>query len=597
MSTIPSIRIRQRVQALNGIVRIPAQQTEVIASCVGIEGTLLPQNSLARIPSTQEIFASSEATYITIGACDNLTVQVASLLPQIYSVVINSTAFSFSLPLITFTGSFVTGNSIVVNINGTNLAPVAFITDSNTTLTAIATAITAVTGVASAIANTTNNTIQITPTLGYSVSVTVPPITGGASQPTSTVTFTAPTVAATVLTYLAGVINSGSQPVTATATTTNLVISADSETTSFAGSVGTGLTASQISTPVTFFAQNYGPIPCPANSLTEIITPISGWASINNITAGVSGSYLETDAELRARRRTSIAVLGASTVEAIRSRLLQYVPGVTNALVFENPNPTQDQIQIVFSAPLVSGNTVAITLGSVTLPGISYSGSSLATMNNLAGLVASQPQIASCTTTGDSTGQTLFINLNPFQTIYTDTISVAFTAGASQSVAVNGGRPPKCFEAVVEGGTDLAVAEQIWLSKPAGILPYGSTSQNVTDSMGITHTIGFSRPTPIYIWVQVALTLYTEETFPSNGTELVAQAINTYGNSLQIGADVLLQRVLAQIFTVSGIADGTMQIAFTTSLAETPTYGTANITIDQTSVAVFNLNQISVTVS
>ena len=51
--------------------------------------------------------------------------------------------------------------------------------------------------------------------------------------------------------------------------------------------------------------------------------------------------------------------------------------------------------------------------------------------------------------------------------------------------------PPHSFEAFVQGGTDSDIAEMIWLTKPAGIATYGTTSFVITDSQGVNHTIRF----------------------------------------------------------------------------------------------------------
>jgi hypothetical protein len=76
----------------------------------------------------------------------------------------------------------------------------------------------------------------------------------------------------------------------------------------------------------------------------------------------------------------------------------------------------------------------------------------------------------------------------------------------------------------------------------------------------------------------------------------VAAAINTYGSTLGIGIDVLLQRVLAQIFSVPGIASGVMQIASTNEPGDTPLFGTADIVIAENEISVFDLTRITVTV-
>jgi len=185
------------------------------------------------------------------------------------------------------------------------------------------------------------------------------------------------------------------------------------------------------------------------------------------------------------------------------------------------------------------------------------------------------------------------VNMN-ISTVFT--VNSAVVTGVAQSAAIKGGRPPKSFEVVVEGGTNEDIATQIWLTKPAGIETFGNTNFTITDSQGDPQTIFFSRPTPIYIWVQVALTLYTEEDFPPNGIQLEAQNILSYGNSLGVGIDVLFQRVLAQIFSVTGVASGNMQIAQTNLPTDSPSFGTADITIEENEISIWDLTRISVTV-
>ena len=218
------------------------------------------------------------------------------------------------------------------------------------------------------------------------------------------------------------------------------------------------------------------------------------------------------------------------------------------------------------------------------------------TMNLLAQLLTQQPEISTATV-GGTGNQTIFMNMNIFQEVDVFTLDFTVSGGASQATAVyKGGRPAKSFEAVVQGGTDSDVAYKIWNTKPAGIQTFGNTSFTIVDSMGNNQVMNFSRPSPIYIWVQVALSLYAEETFPANGIDLVAQAILNYGNSLGIGIDVLLQRVQAQIFTVPGIANGNMQIAATNLPTDSPSFGTADIPIAENETSLFDLSRIFVTV-
>jgi uncharacterized phage protein gp47/JayE len=581
------------VVQLNAITRLAAQQTKVTAVCAGLEGTLINQGALARIPDTGAVFFCQADAFITRSNAASATIQVGLAAAQAYTVIINNQALTYSLPIITFTGSFVSGNSIVVTLNGTTLAAVPFNTSNNQTLADLATAIAANPDVLSA-TPTNPNIISIIPVLGKNVVINSIVITGGASQPTYAVTFALPTVNA-ISQNLTSIINATISTVIATDLTGSLSIVADDPDVPFSISVGTNLSIPAQSSPIAFSSQDFAPIAAPVNTLVEILTPISGWNSINNPKAGVTGRFIETDAELRIRRNNSIRLLGAGTVESIRARLLQQVPGVTSAFIFENRTMTQEPIDIVLNQDLVTGNTITIVFNTIqTLPIVTFATSHLDTMNAIAIVLANQPQIASAVV-GGTANRTITMSMKESAEVTITTFSV--TGGASQAQAVfKGGRLAKSFEAVVEGGSDADVANKIWLTKPAGIQTFGNTSFTITDSQGEQQVINFSRPTPIYIWVTVALTLYSEETFPPNGQDLVAAAINTYGNNLGIGVDVLLQRVLAQIFNVPGIASGIMQIAATNSPGDSPLYGTADIPIQENEIAVFDLSRITVTV-
>lgn len=585
------------VVQLNGITRLPARQTAVTGVCTGNESTAIPAGSLAKIPNTNNVFSNPATGVITRNNAYSVSISVDALAAQVYTVLINNQAFTFSQSILTLTGAFVTGNVIVVTLNGVQLAPVNFTVDSATTNSAVAAQI--ATDPAVFAANVPDAThIDVVTNLGFSVTINSISITGGASQPSYALTYNAPGALSTIAQYLAAVITAGSQPVTSTFSGPNFTVTANDADVPFVASTQPNLTIFSQSSPVAFLCQDFGPVPCPANSLTEILTPIGGWVSINNPKAGVTGRFIETDSELRIRRANSIRLAGNATVEAIRAHLLQNVPGVTSALVFENNTIIQDEIDIVFSIPFVASNQIVISMNSRSLAPITYATSSVATMGQLALLLAAQPEIDDCTVGGVS-NNTLQITMNIFQEVVIDDVTI--TGGATQPTWVaKGGRPPKSFEAVVAGGSDADVAEEIWLSKPAGIQTFGNVNSGagvpITDSQGGTQIIHFSRPTPIYIWVQLTLTLYTEETFPTNGIQLVADSILAYGQSLGIGVDVLLQRVLCQIFTVPGVASGVMQLAATNNPTDSPIFATNDIPIAENEVSDWDLVRIAVTV-
>ena len=143
------------------------------------------------------------------------------------------------------------------------------------------------------------------------------------------------------------------------------------------------------------------------------------------------------------------------------------------------------------------------------------------------------------------------------------------------------GRPPKSFETLVVGGTDQAVAQNIWENQPSGIQSYGNTSIEISDGEGIGQIISFSRPQAKYLWVKLTWERYTEESAPTND-EIKAALLEFAAKEYQMGVDVISQRLLQGLYSgTTGIGNATAQIAVTETPDGTPTYGT---TIDKISI-------------
>lgn len=584
------------VVALNGIVRLPQTQTVVYAACTGNEGTFISPNALAKIPNTNDNFYTPTGGSITASNANNVTVQVGTVTGQAYQLVLNNLPYIYSLPLITFTGNFVTGNVIVPIINGVAAPTVNFTTNHNTTLGLVAASIASLnTVVASAVVGGGNTNIQITPVVGKSVVVSSINITGGASQPTYATTFTAPANANAISTNLVAQINATpSATFVATNLTGSFTIVANSAKVPFSIAVGVNLSLPVIASPIVFLAQNFGPQACPANSLTQILTPINGWISINNPQDGILGRFTETDSQLRLRRLHSLFT-GNATVEAIRSKVVN-VPGVdsTSVSVFENTTLTEQPIVITFSGALVAGQNIHVIYNVTSFFDVPFNTDQATTMADLVTAFQALSQVSGAVVSGGNL--IITVSLNIFQQLIIATNGVTVTGTGTLPTAVSfGGLPPKSFEVVVEGGDDQAIGQAIWLAKPAGIQSFGNTQVTILDSQGQNQVIFFTRPVLSYIWVIATLTLDGSNTFPVNGDNLVAVAIETYGQSLTTGEDVFIQRVLAQVFQVPGIASAVIQLAATISPSNSPTYGTATIPIASNQIADFNLIRITVT--
>lgn len=175
-----------------------------------------------------------------------------------------------------------------------------------------------------------------------------------------------------------------------------------------------------------------------------------------------------------------------------------------------------------------------------------------------------------------------------------DNVTQAVVLENDTDAVDSNGLPAHSFQVIVSGGADSEIANTIWLKKPAGILAFGDTTEQIIDSQGIPHDISFSRPVPVDIYVEVTLTTFAE--YPSNGDELIKQAIVDYANgdlienrSFGLADDVIYTRLYTPINTVAGHEIDDLQISTTS-----PASGTANIVIGPTEIANFQVANIVV---
>jgi uncharacterized phage protein gp47/JayE len=96
-----------------------------------------------------------------------------------------------------------------------------------------------------------------------------------------------------------------------------------------------GLKILEVTNNAFLIATKKGSIAAPIGSLVDIHTPVSGWLSANNLNAAKIGNNLESDVDLRYRRKESVKLGGSGTVEAIRANLLN-LKGVTAVTITEN---------------------------------------------------------------------------------------------------------------------------------------------------------------------------------------------------------------------------------------------------------------------
>jgi len=156
------------------------------------------------------------------------------------------------------------------------------------------------------------------------------------------------------------------------------------------------------------------------------------------------------------------------------------------------------------------------------------------------------------------------------------------------------GLPPHSVQVIVVGGLDEDIANAIWLNKPAGITSFGDESVVISDSQGLLHTINFSRPDTIDIYVQVQLTKFSN--YPANGDDLIKQAIVDYANGdlvngrgFGLGDDVIFSELYTPINSIVGHQIDELYI----SISPVPT-SQSNIIIDIGEISNFLVDNIEV---
>lgn len=171
---------------------------------------------------------------------------------------------------------------------------------------------------------------------------------------------------------------------------------------------------------------------------------------------------------------------------------------------------------------------------------------------------------------------------------------ISATVTSNRTLLVDSeGRPPKSFEAVVQGGENQEIGDVIWDTQPSGIESFGNTLVVVQDSEGVDQNVRFTRPEFTYLWIRIIYSLYNEEVFPLDGEAQIASAIVAWAvNEYTMGKDVIPDRVKVPVYSVPGIGPVTVEVSVTPSPAGPPVFGTAVIPIGGRVVALTDTTRI-----
>ena len=105
---------------------------------------------------------------------------------------------------------------------------------------------------------------------------------------------------------------------------------------------GPTLIISVVASPFLFKCDTAGAVDPVLGTVTQIVTPYSGWNSVENDAPASVGRDSESDSALRSRWSRSVYNRASAMSEAIQAALYQ-VSGVTIAVVYENTKNTTDQ--------------------------------------------------------------------------------------------------------------------------------------------------------------------------------------------------------------------------------------------------------------
>ena len=134
------------------------------------------------------------------------------------------------------------------------------------------------------------------------------------------------------------------------------------------------------------------------------------------------------------------------------------------------------------------------------------------------------------------------------------------------------GRPPHSIEIVVDGGDSTEIAKQILEKKAGGINTFGDVEVVLPGAYDEDITIRFNRPTVIYTWFHLGITLHKNEAIPPNYVDLLRDVVLENMNALNAGDDVVPQEFVSELYKAcSGISYIDVRLFATSDSGQDPT--------------------------
>jgi hypothetical protein len=228
-----------------------------------------------------------------------------------------------------------------------------------------------------------------------------------------------------------------------------------------------------------FQCSENGPVAVPSSTSCTIYQAVPGWDTVA-ISSGVIGKAVETRAAFEQRRQNSVAVNSIGSIDAILGAVLS-VPGVVDAYVIDNPQPTAQTVggrtlaaNSIYVAVAGSATNLAVgqAIWSKKAPGCAYTGTTSVVVTDPNPLYSSPPTYTVSFDIATNTSIFLSVTLK-------NSAAIPSTALASIQTAIS-----NAFSGA-DGGTIPRMGAEIFASRfYAGIASLGSWANIVTIQLG-----------------------------------------------------------------------------------------------------------------
>lgn len=328
---------------------------------------------------------------------------------------------------------------------------------------------------------------------------------------------------------------------------------------------------------LTFACNVQGPIPCPADSLSNIFRAIPGWDTINNPDDGVLGTDTESRAEFERRRAASVALNARGSLPSVLGAVLD-VTNVLDAYVNENDTTAPITVRgVAFAAKslyvaAVGGIDLAVAtaMWSKKAPGCGYNGNTTVTVvDSNSGYSPPLPSY-----------QVTFVRPSSlpilFAVVLQNNLQVPSDAVAQVQAAI------MAAFAGADGGTRARIASTIYASRYYGpVAALGAWAQIISIQVGSSNI-----PLATFTGAIVGTTLTTSGV---TGTIAIGQ---TLSDGL---GDIITGTTIISGSGSSWQVSNTQTVSSRTMKGSKPTLALVDVNADQ--VPTINASNISVTLT